>query len=199
MGVSFESTSVRLLASLTSEVVDPDSWERFVYLYGPQIVQWCRDHGLQEADALDVAQEVLLRVARQIRQLEYDPERRFRGWLYTVIRGAWVDWVKARRRRVGESGASEALRRLAAPMAREELLSRMNARYDRELFERAATQVRQRVSPTSWQAFELQALHEQSAEEVGQKLGITRGSAWAARCRIQKLIRQEIDYLERPE
>lgn len=87
MTVSFESTSVGLVIRLTSGVADPQSWERFVYTYGPQFIRWCRDHGLQEADALDVSQEVLLRISKQLTRLKYDPTRSFRGWLHAVIMG----------------------------------------------------------------------------------------------------------------
>ena len=86
MAIDFESTSLGLVRRLTAPVTDAKTWELFVCTYGPQIIQWCQDHGLQEADALDVSQEVLLRISRQIPRLQYDPERSFRGWLYAVVR-----------------------------------------------------------------------------------------------------------------
>lgn len=192
----FESTSVGLVSRLTAEVADPESWERFVYTYGPQFAQWARDAGLQEADALDVAQEVLLRVARSIPHLRYDPQRSFRGWLYTVVRGAWADWARSRRRVRGEFRDTAKLQHLVADRAEEQLLAHIEARYQHDLFERACARVRQRVTPTTWRVFELLALEGLSSEEVSQTLRVTPGNALAARCRVQKLLRLEVEALD---
>lgn len=196
MTVSFESTSVRLLAKLTAEVTDPASWDRFVYTYGPQILQWCLDHGLQEADAQDVCQEVMLRIARQIPQMQYDPQRSFRGWLFFVIRGAWADWVKDSRALIDRREGLPGLSRLAAADAELDLLTRFEGCYQEELLEKASRHVRRRVTPATWQAFELVALRELSIDEVSQRLRMTRGAVAAARCRVQKLLREEVERQE---
>ncbi|MFN9373023.1 MAG: RNA polymerase sigma factor [Planctomycetaceae bacterium] len=192
----FASTSVGLVSRLTAEVVDPESWERFVYTYGPQFAQWARDLGLQEADALDVAQEVLLRVSRSISNLQYDPQRSFRGWLYTVVRGAWADWARSRRRARDDFRDSRPLQRLVAESAEEQLLAHIEARYQYDLFQRASVLVRQRVTPTTWRIFEMLAVEGLSTEEVSRKLRVTRGNALAARCRVQRLLRQEVEALD---
>lgn len=193
----FASTSVGLVSRLTAQVVDPESWERFVYTYGPQFVQWARDLGLQEADALDVAQEVLLRVSRSIPHLQYDPQRSFRGWLYTVVRGAWADWARSRRRARDDFRDSRNLQHLVAESAEEQLLAQIEARYQHDLLERASSLVRQRVTPTTWRIFEMLAIEGLSTEEVSQRLGVTRGNALAARCRVQRLLREEVELLEK--
>jgi RNA polymerase sigma-70 factor (ECF subfamily) len=36
-----------------------EAWSEFVRLYTPLVFAHCRRHGLQEADAADVAQEVM--------------------------------------------------------------------------------------------------------------------------------------------
>ena len=131
------STSQALIYQITSGVADAQSWERFVYLYGPQILAWCRRYGLQDADARDVTQEVLLQVSRQIQRLQYDPARKFRGWLRAVVHGAWCQWVE---RNLGrERGAADTamLTVLEQAPARDDLLARMESEYDRELLELA--------------------------------------------------------------
>ena len=52
---------------------DQRSWNEFVDRYGPRIFQWCNARGLQEADALDVSQAVLSKLAVELRQFRYDP------------------------------------------------------------------------------------------------------------------------------
>src|SRR5688500_7177705 len=77
-------------ASLLLRLRDPqdgDAWRLFADTYAPLVYRHCRRQGLQEADAADVAQEVLTQVARSIGTFEYRPERgRFRDWLGAVVR-----------------------------------------------------------------------------------------------------------------
>src|SRR6266853_6310705 len=63
----------------------PLAWERLVALYGQLIYRWCRQAGLQPADAEDLGQEVLETVNRTINAYRHDrPEDTFRGWLRTI-------------------------------------------------------------------------------------------------------------------
>lgn len=190
------STSQALIYQITSGVADAQSWERFVYLYGPQILAWCRKYGLQDADARDVTQEVLLQVSRQVQRLQYDPARKFRGWLRAVVHGAWCQWVE---RNLGrERGAADTamLTVLEQAPARDDLLARMDAEYDRELLELAMQRIRRRVEPQTWQAFELLALQRLSGTEAADRLGMPVGSLFAARSKVQRLLREEIARLE---
>src|SRR5262249_4258846 len=75
-------------ASLLLRIRDPGdtvAWQAFVDVYGPLIYRHCRRRGLQDADAADRTQEVLLQVSPAIQTFEYRPEQgRFRDWLGTV-------------------------------------------------------------------------------------------------------------------
>src|SRR5262245_46437929 len=84
-------TSATLLGRLRAQPDDEQAWDRFVECYGPQIYNWCRQWALQQADAEDVTQNVLLRLATKLRTFTYDPKRSFRGWLRTVTRNALSD------------------------------------------------------------------------------------------------------------
>lgn len=197
LSVTFESTSVGLVVRLTSAVSDPQSWQRFVYTYGPQFVRWCHDNGLQEADALDVTQEVLLRLSRQLTRLQYDPNRSFRGWLHSVMLGTWSDWVASRRRCCPQLEKDLALEKLGELEQGRDLIARLEARYDLELYELAVARVKRRVNPVTWETFERLAFAEHSAAQVARDLGVTEGGALAARARIQRLLREEVQRLER--
>ena len=101
---SNSQTSPTLLGKLRQSPTDQDAWEQFVLRYGPQIQSWCGRKGLQDADAHDVTQMVLLRVATHIRDFEYDPARSFRGWLRTICRHAWSDLASSRKNQRGGGG-----------------------------------------------------------------------------------------------
>ncbi len=100
---------------------DGEAWERFVALYTPLVYRWCRDAGLQDADAADVGQDVFGAVARKVGSFHRDPARgTFRGWLKTITRNKVRD--HARRTSpggngVGGSDAQVALNALPDPAA----------------------------------------------------------------------------------
>ncbi len=193
------ATRVSLLVRLQGEG-DEQAWGEFVQRYGPRIFQWCRRWGLQTADAEDVTQAVLLRVARRMRTFTYDPGRSFRAWLKKVAHDAWVDLLQEQdrpgRRGSGDSGELDALRSVAA---RDDLIQRLDELYDLELLEMAMERVRQRVEPHTWEAFRLLGLEGLPGEEVARRLGMKVGMVFVARSRVQKMIREEARALEPAE
>src|SRR5262245_66565237 len=86
---------------------DREAWGQFGTVYVPLIYGYARKHGLQDADAADLTQEVMRRVAGAIRSLEYDPRRgTFRGWLFTVVGKELRKFCK-RRKGKGVGGVGE--------------------------------------------------------------------------------------------
>ncbi len=66
---------------------DAECWSEFVRLYTPLIFGHCRRHGLQDADAADVAQEVMRVAAQAMPKFEYNAQRgKFRGWMLQTTR-----------------------------------------------------------------------------------------------------------------
>ena len=74
-------TSLTLLGRLRRDPKDQAAWSEFVARYGPRIRQWCRKWRLQESDAQDGTQDVLLRLNLLMARFVDDPSGRFRGWL----------------------------------------------------------------------------------------------------------------------
>jgi RNA polymerase sigma factor (sigma-70 family) len=76
-------------ASLLSRVRDPAdraAWVAFESRYGELMLRYARARGLQYADAEDVRQSALLKLAGSLRRFEYDPARgRFRDYLGRVV------------------------------------------------------------------------------------------------------------------
>jgi hypothetical protein len=78
-----DSTSISLLRRLRQPNQEA-AWQRFVDLYAPLIFHWSKNQGLTPTDASDLVQDVLAIVVEKLPEFEYDPQRRFRGWLRTV-------------------------------------------------------------------------------------------------------------------
>src|SRR4051812_26207091 len=77
-------TSPSLLNRLRQGAADQQAWAEFVRRYGRQIYSWCRRWRLSEADAEEVTQTVLVKLAEKMRSFSYDPARSFRAYLKTL-------------------------------------------------------------------------------------------------------------------
>jgi RNA polymerase sigma-70 factor (ECF subfamily) len=192
-----DRTSASLLGRLRQDAADQVAWGEFVRRYGPLVYGWSRKWGLQEADAQDVTQTVLVKLAEKLRSFDYDAGRSFRAYLKTLTRYAWCDLLETRKRPGAGSGDSAVLERLGAVEAREELVAQLNLAFDRELLEMAMARVQQRVEAHTWEAFCLTALEGLSGAEVAGRLGMKEATVFKSRSRVQKLLQEEIDQLDR--
>ncbi|MCA9139458.1 MAG: protein kinase, partial [Planctomycetales bacterium] len=85
---------------------DVAAWDEFVRLYGPVIYRAARARDLQPADAENLVQQVLLRVAQSVtRWLERSERGPFRAWLLTIARNEAVNMLTLQATRpLGEDG-----------------------------------------------------------------------------------------------
>lgn len=188
-------TSTSLLRRLRQEPANEVAWRTFVDRYGGLLRGWCRKWGLQEADADDVTQNVMLELSRQMRAFEYDPQQSFRGWLRTITHRSWARFIEARKKHAHSRPAPE-LESLLTPTARDDFLSHLEAESQRELVERAKEVVSLRVQPRTWQAFLLMTDHHLPAAEVGRRLGMKEATVYVARSKVQRMLRDEVSRLE---
>jgi RNA polymerase sigma factor (sigma-70 family) len=191
-------TSATLLARLRQVPPDQAAWAQFAERYGRKIYGWCRGWNLQETDAEDVTQDVLLKLAAKMQAFVYDPAKSFRAWLKTVARHAWSDYWSGHKG-AEATGGSQALQLLATAEAREDLVQRLENEFDRELLDEASARVRQRLTPRTWEAFERTALQGQSGAEVGAALGMKVATVFVARSKVQKMLQEELRKLEGPD
>jgi RNA polymerase sigma-70 factor (ECF subfamily) len=191
-------TSATLLERLRQVPADQAAWVQFAERYGCKIYAWCRRWNLQGADAEDLTQEVLLKLAEKMQTFVYDPARSFRAWLKTVVRHAWIDsW--SGRKAVVAAGGNQALELLQTVEAREDLVQRLEEEFDRELLDEAMARVRLRVRPRTWEAFERTALQGQSGAEAARELGMKVATVFVARSKVQKMLQEEMQKLDEPE
>jgi RNA polymerase sigma-70 factor (ECF subfamily) len=196
--MTFSPTTRASLLLRLRDRQDHEAWVEFVSIYEPVAYRLLRRHGLQDADAREVMQELFMAVSRSIDR--WDPARErgsFRGWLARVIRNLVINWLKHKERRVIASVGSDLqsmLDNLPAESAAE------SAEFDRELhrvlFQRAAEQVREEVQPATWQAFWETGVVGTSAEAAAKKLGMQVGAIRVAKCRVLARLRAALNELE---
>ncbi|HVK10034.1 MAG TPA: sigma-70 family RNA polymerase sigma factor [Gemmataceae bacterium] len=182
-------TSATLLSRLRQVPPDQAAWARFADRYGRKIYGWCRQWRLQEADAEDVTQGVLLKLADKMRAFEYDPAKSFRAWLKTVTRHAWLDACSGR---PAAAGGSQAVALLQTVEAREDLVRRLDDEFDRELLDEATARVRMRVAPRTWDAFERLAVRGESGADAARALDMKVATVFVARSKVQKMLQEEL-------
>ncbi len=193
--VSGSGTSTTLLGRLALFPLDQAAWEEFVKRYGPSVLGWCRRWGAQEADALDISQVVLTKLAVRMREFVYDSSGSFRSWLHAVARNAWRDSLDVRRPDPA-SGQAKTLELLNGLEARDDLVRRLEERFDLELLEEASRRVRDRVQTRSWQAYALTAVEGLSGAEAGSRLGMSVAAVFQAKASVLRMLREETHLLE---
>jgi RNA polymerase sigma-70 factor (ECF subfamily) len=179
------------------DVSDTGAWEEFVDLYAPLIYRLARKHGLQDADAADLTQDVLRVTVDYLPRFRYDPGRgSFRGWLFTVARNQLRKSAQARKRQPQGSGDPRADALLQQQAAPEEIVE-WEREYQQRLFEYAAECVRSQFRPATWEAFWRTSVDGQDTRTVAASLGLSVGAVYIARNRVTARIKQAVQKLER--
>jgi RNA polymerase sigma factor (sigma-70 family) len=180
---------------------DQQAWVQFVDVYAPLIYGYVRKRGLQDADAADLTQACLRKVAVHVGTLEYDPRRgTFRGWLFTVVRNLLRDFHDRPQHLVrgsGDSQMQQLLENQAAPEADE------TGQWERECRRRAlawaAEQIRPQVQETTWQAFWQTAVEGKSGKEVAKSLGLKLTAVYVAKSRVMARLRNLLREVQEEE
>jgi RNA polymerase sigma-70 factor (ECF subfamily) len=185
-------------ASLLVRVRDPQdeaAWSEFAEVYAPLVYRYARRHGLQDADAADVTQDVLRAAVRTLPAFEYDPRRgRFRGWLRTVTANQVRDFFAGRQHRERGSGDPNVHQWLAEQTDQSESDEAFWEReYRQRLFQWASERVRAHFRESTWRAFEETTVHGRPASEVGEELGLSAGAVYIAKSRVLAKLKEEIE------
>ncbi|MDB4778283.1 sigma-70 family RNA polymerase sigma factor, partial [bacterium] len=133
---------------------DAEAWAEFSNIYQPLIFRICRKRGLQHADAIDVTQEVLSKVAQASEK--FSSERHgstFRGWLYRVTQNLVIDFLRKRERNVLAKADYSLLRADDQQPVKNDESAEFRLEFQRQIFWLVAKDVRTQVKPQTWQAF----------------------------------------------
>ena len=182
-------------ASLLLKLRDPRdqaAWGVFLEIYQPLIYRLVRRRGLQEADAREVTQDVLIAVTGAIGRWVPDSTRgSFRGWIYTITRNLVVNFLIRQSRHPQATGHSDLkrwLEELPDPASEEsELFDREE---ERQTFLWAASQIRSEFREPTWQAFWRTAVDGLDAATVADELDVNVGMVYVSRSRVMKRLRE---------
>jgi RNA polymerase sigma-70 factor (ECF subfamily) len=191
------ATSVTLLARVRAG--DAGGWRRFVCLYTPLVLWWCRRNGLRDEDAQDVTQEVFQTVAAKVGGFAGGGQAgAFRRWLSAITRHKLGDHYRRRRRQPRAAGGSDARALLAQAPADppDDSGATEDGASERGILCRAALDlVRPEFQPHTWEAAWRLTVEGHSAKDVAAELGMSVGAVYTAKSRVLSRLRAELEGL----
>lgn len=189
-------TSLSLLERLRQSP-ENEGWSRLAILYTPLLRAWLRRYDVQDSDANDLTQEVLLAVSKDLGKFEHRGHPgAFRKWLKTILINRLRKFWRSRDRRPQAQGDSDINVRLAQL---DDPASNMSQIWDREHDQYVLRQLlalaEPQFEPKSWKAFCRMAFEGTPPDVVAEEMGISRNAVIIAKCRVLARLRQESEGL----
>lgn len=172
---------------------DAEAWKEFAAIYRPTIYRLARRQGLQDADAEDLAQRVLVSVSTAIQNWEKDESRgTFRAWLLRVARNAIINALTRRPPDAAVGGTNVAEQIDLQGVEHSAIDDLIEEEHRRAVFRWAAAETRSEFHDATWMAFQLTAVEGLSVEDAAAEIGKSIGSVYAARSRIMRRLKAKV-------
>jgi RNA polymerase sigma-70 factor (ECF subfamily) len=171
---------------------DREAWERFYDLYADFIFSLARRRGLQEADASDVVQIVLIELAQKIGEFEYSRAKgRFRSWLATCTSHRIKDALRKRHRRQKREVTgldhnerrTEYIMRHADP-AKTDFEMMIEQEWQDAIKDHALRETREHVSAKQFELFHAYVIEEWPVDRVMNTYAVSRDQVYQAKRRV---------------
>ncbi len=187
----FPETNLSLIDRL-QHAANEEGWREFLQIYQPVVYRMARHRGLQDADALDVTQQVFTSISRAIEgwtaKAGGPP---FRAWL-TTIAGNAIKTALSRQPRDRASGSTSVVELLNQESAGNDISEEMQQEARREVMRWAAKQVRKEFAEQTWTIFWQTAMEDVSVSAMAEKTGHSAGAIYVARHRVLARLKQKI-------
>jgi RNA polymerase sigma factor (sigma-70 family) len=171
---------------------DEESWRTFSMIYAPLVYRYCCRQGLQDADAADLSQVIMEKVARAIRSFEYQPARGlFRNWVLTITRRQVAKFRRHAARRPEQSIISSELEQLGADSDRPD--ADWNQDFTDRVLQVALDRSRPSFEPTTWRAFESVWIENRSAAETADALSLRIELVYYSKARVLKRLQEDVE------
>jgi len=192
MALKYPTTSKTLLDMIASG--DEISWDEFYRRYKDIVLSVAKHKGLQDQDADDVLQAVMLEFFKQSKTFRFDPDiARFRTYFGRIIRAKIADHYRksGSQQRLTEGLIADEFEEQQEP--EEDLVFMTNWR--KAVLDDAFAKLRERVSPDTWQAYEMYALQNRDVKKVAAYLDYSDNQVYQAKKRCVAMLREIITEL----
>ncbi|MDB5384912.1 MAG: polymerase sigma factor, sigma-70 family [Planctomycetaceae bacterium] len=176
---------------------DERAWSEFLALYEPLVLRLMRRRGLQECDARDTTQQVLLRISGAIERYQPDgAEASFRRWLFRVARNVVVTFLTRQGRQPKSLDDLHIAETFEAPLPKSSDSDLFDHEYQQQVLAWATEQVHREFRGSTWQAFVETSINGRAIPEVARELNLSPGSVYVARSRIIARLRVKVAEFE---
>ena len=180
MSLKYPTTSKTLLEKISSG--DEISWDEFYRKYAPVIKAVAKYKGI-EYDADDICQQVMMHFFKQSKTFKFDPGiAKFRTYLGRIVSWKIVDYYRKKREKL--SGELDAV-----PVDAE-LDKIYMAEWHKVIIAEAEDELRKRVSPDTFQAYQLYAVQGRPVEKVAAFLECSVNQVYQAKKRCFAMMRE---------
>ena len=188
-----KSTDKKLLTRQTLLIkvrnqYDDASWEEFTSYYSNYIYAVLRGMGIKNDDLSDMNQTVLLKLWKNLPKFEYDPEKgSFRSWLCTIIRNSVYNYFR-------DGDFTSELQ------SEDKVESELDALSEKEWMLHIASMAWENIKnefSQSVQDIYIRLSRADSPDIIAEETGVTRGTVYVYKERVQKALRREVRRLDR--
>jgi RNA polymerase sigma factor (sigma-70 family) len=175
---------------------DEASWEDFTRIYRNYIYAVVRGMGMNESDAEDITQQVMLSLWNKLPDIDVEKIRRFRSWLSTVTKNVVLGYIRSRTRetnRIHKAKHDEDLAYLNT-IRLPDIDKIAEQEWKRHITNLALQNVEPLFSGRAVEVFRL-SLDGLDIQTVAEKLGLQENSVYRLKNRVKQRLVQEIEQL----
>ncbi|MBW3600365.1 MAG: RNA polymerase sigma factor [Planctomycetes bacterium] len=182
-------TSLSLLDQL-ADGADGASWDRLVNLYSPLLRSWLARYDVQDADADDLTQDVLMVVMREAPGFRHNRQAgAFRTWLRRILVNRLRNFWRSRGRMIaGNSQLARRLKEFEDP--RSPLSQTWDREHNRRLTRQLLAMIEPRFSGTTQAVFRRLVLDGARADEVAAEFDLSMTAVFTAKSRVLRELRR---------
>ena len=181
MDLKYPTTSKTLLDRIAAG--DEISWDEFYNRYCTVVREIARFKGLDEAEAEDICQQVMLQFFKQSKTFKFDPDiARFRTYFGRIIQSKISNYYRNQ-----PDVPSEEIEPDPQPGEAENLFL---TEWRKMILKEAERELKNRVAPETFQAYELYAVQNRPVEKVAAYLDCSVNQVYQAKKRCFAMMRE---------
>jgi RNA polymerase sigma-70 factor (ECF subfamily) len=181
--------------TLIERAKDPENeqaWQEFESYYHSFIRMVLRKMQLPHNDQEDLAQEVLIKLWQNLRNLQLDQDKaKFRTWLSVVIKNTVLNYLDSDKRR---EKREDVYRETLPEEAKQDIDAWIEAEWKQHMIDKVLKHLESFFSGQALSIF-LMDLEGKSIDEISEQLDIKKNSIYVLRNRVKQRFMKEIKHL----
>jgi RNA polymerase sigma-70 factor (ECF subfamily) len=133
-------------------------------------------------------QDVFTVLVQKLPEFRYDPNKRFRGWLWTIMLNKW----REHRRHLAPAPIEVNATNLDEAASPDSVREFWEQEYAQQVMKRALKVMQAEFQPTTWKACWESVVAERPATDIAKELGITVNAVHIAKWRVLRRLREEL-------